>query len=296
MCGTIRSTRCGASPRWRWTSLGQAKFGDVVDIIVSQQRFIASMQGRTATFSTFSDAQFDEATFEAQLTAERTPTMICLYWILKLKARFLSGDYAEALVGSRQGEGAAFGPRPSSMQMLDYFYYTALAVAALFEKASAEQQTEWRELLTSHREQLREWAENYPPTFADKHALVSAEIARLEGRDADAMRLYEEAIRSAHEHGFVQNEARPMKSPRDSMRRGASRGLRTSICGTPGTAISSGARTARSGNSTNATRTCRRKGPRPPAPPRLGRLSRSWTSRRWSRLRRPCRARLSSRT
>ena len=49
----------------------KAKFRDVADIIVSQQRFIATMQGRTATFSTFSDAQFDEATFEAQLTGER---------------------------------------------------------------------------------------------------------------------------------------------------------------------------------------------------------------------------------
>ena len=54
---------------------------------------------------------------------------------------------------------------------------------------------EWRDLLAAHQEQLREWADNYPPTFADKHALVSAEIARIEGRDADAMRLYEEAIR-----------------------------------------------------------------------------------------------------
>ena len=54
---------------------------------------------------------------------------------------------------------------------------------------------------------MREWAENYPPTFADKHALVSAEIARLERRTFDAMRLYEQAIQSAREHGFVQNEA-----------------------------------------------------------------------------------------
>ncbi len=53
---------------------------------------------------------------------------------------------------------------------------------------------------------MREWADNYPPTFTDKHALVSAEIARLEGRDADAMRLYEAAIQSARTHGFVQNE------------------------------------------------------------------------------------------
>jgi len=94
--------------------------------------------------------------------------------------------------------------------LLDYFYYTALTVAALYEKASADEQTRWRDLLAAHREQLREWADKYPPTFGDKHALVSAELARLEGRDLDAMRLYEEAIRAARENGFVQNEASPM--------------------------------------------------------------------------------------
>jgi len=57
-----------------------------------------------------------------------------------------------------------------------------------------------------HQAQLREWADNYPPTFADKHVLVSAEIARVEARETDAMRLYDEAIRAARENGFVQNE------------------------------------------------------------------------------------------
>jgi len=79
-------------------------------------------------------------------------------------------------------------------------------VAALYENGTADEQSEWRELLTAHREQLREWADNYPPTFGDKYALVSAEIARLEGRDTDAMRLYEQAVRSASGNGFVQNE------------------------------------------------------------------------------------------
>jgi PAS domain S-box-containing protein len=37
--------------------------------------------------------------------------------------------------------------------------------------------------------------------------LVGAEIARIEGRDLDAMRSYDEAIKSACENGFVQNEA-----------------------------------------------------------------------------------------
>ena len=73
------------------------KHPDWADVIVSKQRFIRTMQGRTTTFSTFSDAQFDEAAFEAGLTADRIPMMVDWYWILKLKARFLSNDYAEAL-------------------------------------------------------------------------------------------------------------------------------------------------------------------------------------------------------
>jgi hypothetical protein len=37
--------------------------------------------------------------------------------------------------------------------------------------------------------------------------LVGAEIARLEGRELDAERLYEQAIRSAGDNGFVHQEA-----------------------------------------------------------------------------------------
>jgi PAS domain S-box-containing protein len=183
----------------------RAKYGDVADIIRSQQRFIANMQGRTTTFSTFNDAQFDEATFEAQLTGDRMALMIFWYWMLKLKARFLSGDYAEALAAAGKVKLLLWTSAAQS-QLLDYFYYAALTVAACYDNASADQQQAWRELLTLHREQLREWAENYPPTFADKHALVLAEIARLEGRDLEAIRHYEQAILLAREHGFVQNE------------------------------------------------------------------------------------------
>ena len=62
------------------------------------------------------------------------------------------------------------------------------------------------EALAADHRQLELWAKNCSETFANRAALVGAELARLEGRDADAMRLYEVAIQSAREHGFVQNE------------------------------------------------------------------------------------------
>jgi hypothetical protein len=137
--------------------------------------------------------QFDEAIFDAQLRKDRMPFVIS-YWILKLKARFLSGDYAEALEAFDKVKPLLSAAAAAKIQLLDYFYYAALTVAACYENASVDQQQAWRELLTEHREQLREWAENYPLTLADKHTLVFAEIVRLEKRHADAILLYERAI------------------------------------------------------------------------------------------------------
>src|SRR5258708_24698464 len=107
----------------------KAKFRDYTDAIVCQQRFIAAMQGRTATFSTFSDARFDEAAFEAQLTANRSALIVLFYWIMKLKAQFLSGNYAEAVAAAGKAEPLLWAAA-AHIQGLDYFYHTALAVAA----------------------------------------------------------------------------------------------------------------------------------------------------------------------
>jgi PAS domain S-box-containing protein len=63
------------------------------------------------------------------------------------------------------------------------------------------------EALAAHHKQLEIWAANCPENFENRAALVGAEIARIEGRTLDAMDLYERAIRSARDNGFVQNEA-----------------------------------------------------------------------------------------
>jgi len=195
---------------WRETEIGldfvrKSGFHDVADIVVSQQRFVAAMRGQTASLSLFSGGAFDEAAFEAQLASGRMPMMVCFYWILKLQARFLAGDYAAALAAARLAEPLLWTV-VMEIQKLDYVYYAALTLAALHGNAAAPEQDEWREQLTAHQEKLREWASNCASTFASKYALVSAEIARLEGRDPDAMRLYEEAVQLARAYGLVEDE------------------------------------------------------------------------------------------
>ena len=64
-----------------------------------------------------------------------------------------------------------------------------------------------RDALTAHHRQLQQWADICPEDFADRAALVAAEIARIEGRELDAMRFYDRAVASARANGFIQNEA-----------------------------------------------------------------------------------------
>ena len=183
----------------------KGKYLDAVDVIISQQQLIRNLRGQTATFSTFADEKFDERSFEARLTEDRMTPLISRYWILTIQARFMSGDYLAALAAVGKAKNWHWSSE-AFLHSLDYYYYAALTAAACHENASADEQQELQELLAAHRERLREWAEIYPPTFGDKYALVAAEIARLEGRDTEAMRLYEQAIRSAKDNGFVQNE------------------------------------------------------------------------------------------
>ena len=162
---------------------------------MSQQRFIASMQGRDATFSTSSDERFNEAAFEVQLTAARTPTYP-LALDLQTEGADPSGDYEDALSASNQAK-ALLSISAVQLQMLDYFYYTALTVATLYEKSSDDTRNTWRELLTAHREQLREWAENFirPPSPKARAGVGRDRSPRGAGRRCDA------SVRRGHSIG-----------------------------------------------------------------------------------------------
>jgi tetratricopeptide (TPR) repeat protein len=81
-------------------------------------------------------------------------------------------------------------------------YYSALTAAALCETAGAERHFAMLGLLEQSLKWLREWAESCPDTFLDRYTLALAELVRVEGRELDAMRLYEEAICATRDHGL----------------------------------------------------------------------------------------------
>ena len=147
--------------------------------------------------------QFDQIGFERNLDNYRPP-LHCYYWIRRLQALFFAGDFASAVDASSRARPLLW--TLPSIELAEYAFYSALARAALWNSASEDQRPEHLDALAAHCKQLQIWAEHCPANFQDRAELVGAEIARIEGRDLEAARLYEEAIGSARKNGFVQNE------------------------------------------------------------------------------------------
>jgi hypothetical protein len=95
----------------------------------------------------------------------------------------------------------------SHFETAEYHFYGALSRAASCDFEPSGERRQHMQAIRAHHKQLQAWAENCPDNFENRAALVGAEIARLEGREVDAGRLYEQAIRSARANGFVHNEA-----------------------------------------------------------------------------------------
>ena len=75
------------------------------------------------------------------------------------------------------------------------------------DSASPVEYRQHLEALAEHHRQLQTYAGRRLAKVQSRAELVNAEIARIEGRELDAERLYEAAIQSARENEFVQNEA-----------------------------------------------------------------------------------------
>ena len=184
----------------------KVQFGQAIELISSLLRVIRLLRGQTPSFASFNDHEFDETDYERQ--REGRPVFrgtLSKYLILKLFARFYAEDYASALVAAAKAESMSEHKLPDFVYA-EYHFYAALAHAAIFASSSVDEKTRHFDALVDHHRQLSLWAEDCPANFLTRAALVGAEIARLEGRELDAERHYEEAIRSARDNGFIQNE------------------------------------------------------------------------------------------
>jgi PAS domain S-box-containing protein len=183
-------------------------FGFFLDRISAPLALVRMLRGKTTKFGSLDNGEFAERVFEQRLTGHPTHAFLeCFYWIRKLQARFFAGDYTSATDAADKAEEWYKTSLPLALfltETADFHFYAALSLASMCQCGS---DATHREALQRHEQQLRAWATICPQNFEDRATLISAEIARLEGRELDAQRLYEAAIKSSSASEFVHNEA-----------------------------------------------------------------------------------------
>jgi PAS domain S-box-containing protein len=181
-------------------------FSLLAERFVGQLMLIRTLRGLQQDVVSQDDPGQGDDWFEAHLDEKSDLAhVVCRYWIYKLQARFFMQDYAAGIIAAASAERLLWSLR-ALVEAAEYHFYGALTQAAVCDSASGAARRQHLEALVAHHRQIAVWAENCPENFANRAALVGAEIARLEGRELEAMRLYEEAIRLAREHSFIQNE------------------------------------------------------------------------------------------
>ena len=185
----------------------KAGFGLVIENCRVNLGLIRTLRGLTPTFGCFDAHDYSESDTELRFASNPVLALAeFFYWTRKLQARFIAGDYASAVEASQKAH-LLLWPAASQVETGDFRFYAALAHAAAWHSASSEERQEHFAALDGHHRQLEIWALHCPANFQNKTALVSAEIARIEGRMIDAEHFYEAAIRSANDSGFVHCEA-----------------------------------------------------------------------------------------
>ena len=183
----------------------KSRFGLMIDIIASQLGLVRTLLGLTTKFGSLEHEHLKESRIERRFSENPDLAIAeCLYWIRKLQASFFAGDYVLANEATSRAKRLLWRS-PGQFETAEYHFYAALSYAAACDRSSFGARE--RAALDVHHRQLEIWAENGPENFENQVALVGAEIARLEGRDLEAERFYEQAIRSARDNGFIHNEA-----------------------------------------------------------------------------------------
>jgi PAS domain S-box-containing protein len=181
----------------------------VFAIILNKLYLIRRLRGLPLDLRLFDGREVDECDYEQYLEADPNLTNPAYaYWTRKLQACVFAEDYASALDAAVKAQGMLLGP--SLVERAEYHFYAALARAGSIDSVDdvqPDRQTMHRDALIAHHQQLKIWAGQCPENFENRAALIAAELARLDGRDPDAARLYEQAIRSARANGLVHNEA-----------------------------------------------------------------------------------------
>jgi predicted ATPase/signal transduction histidine kinase/CheY-like chemotaxis protein len=177
------------------------------DYLLGCQLALFNLLGETSDSEVFCNGEISEGQYLERCADRGSLLAICCYQILKFQVLYLYGEYAAALSYAVELSEKKLGLASGTIIVAEHNFYYSLTLAALYAQASKGDRQKYLRKLKANQKQMKIWADSCPENFEHKYLLVAAEMARIGGKEMEAIDLYDQAIASARDSEFIQNEA-----------------------------------------------------------------------------------------
>jgi len=148
-----------------------------------------------------------EELYLQQLKNHNNIQVECIYKVLRTFSLLLQGQYESALNSSDETEPLIYTVGTQGLlPWPEHVFARFLILSELYSKEEKKVQNKWHAELDQILNKLRIWSDNCPENFKHKYLLASAEMARIDFKDLEAMKLYDQALEEARSGNFVQWE------------------------------------------------------------------------------------------
>lgn len=172
-----------------------------------EQQAEDALLGRTDARGKLEAEGFDSDEALAVFTKNGFGTGTALYWTARMLVHNIFGQTDAAFEAARRAETYAAATMALTLQV-SYVFQRALALSAAYGQVEvAKDKAAILAQLREAADTLEAWSSNCPDNFEAKWALVSAELAQLQGENETAARLYERAAQRAAQFEAPHDEA-----------------------------------------------------------------------------------------
>ena len=151
------------------------------------------------------DAYNEERSLPLALKANDR-TGLHFFYLNKLILCYLFGEADQARQNAVMAEQYLDGVT-AMIAVPIFHFYDSLAHLGIFAEASNSEKKAWLNRVNANQEKMQKWAQHAPMNHLHKFYLVEAEKARVLGQHWQAVEFYEQAIKGASDHQFIQEEA-----------------------------------------------------------------------------------------
>jgi predicted ATPase/signal transduction histidine kinase len=173
----------------------------LIDTLIGAELFIESLILTPSEKMHRSTSSITDQALIAQCQSGQTLMALSIYYIYQMQVACVQQNFAQGLAHS-----VAVKPILDSVvgftTSASYYFYSSLILL----NQSNQSESDWQQI-QSNQAKLKNWSENCPENFLNKHVLVQAEISRVQGDIMGAIALYDRAIALSKANGYIPEEA-----------------------------------------------------------------------------------------